>query len=147
MGILIDYFTAPDDAAAAEVVHWIGGPGKGNERTGAEPYPSATIAVDRGAQVTWVGMMQSDPSDTIPESELGAVLALENDGEVVVCRLSAAVHEALVQLAATPEDPDALAQLEDLNEPDDIIERVSELIKLGALAKERGWSLYVWFSV
>ena len=75
------------------------------------------------------------------------MLALENDGEVVVCRLSAAVHEALVQLAATPEDPDALAQLEDLNEPDDIIERVSELIKLATLAKERGWSLYVCFAV
>lgn len=147
MGILIDYFTAPDDTAAAEAINWVGGPAGGDEQTGAKPYPSATVTIDRGAQVTWVGMMQSDPSDTTPESELGAVLALEDDGEIVVCRLSTAAHDALVRLAVAPEDPTALAQLEALGEPDNIIECVSELIKLASLAKDRGWSLYVWFCV
>lgn len=147
MGILIDYFTAPDDAAAAEVINWVAGPDVHDKQAGVEPYPTAIVTIDRGTQVTWIAMMDSDPSGTTPESELGKVLVLEDEGERVVYRLSNAAHEALVRLAVDPEDPAALAQLETLGEPDNIIECVSELIKLATLAKERGWPLYVWLCV
>lgn len=147
MGLLYDYFTAPDDAAAAEVIDWVGGPNARDKQAGIDLYPSAHVTIDPGTQLTWVAMMETDPSGTIPESELGKILVVKDEDESVVCRLSAAACDALAQLAIEPDNPAALAQLEGLGEPDAVVEAASELIKLATVAKDRGWSLYVWYAV
>ena len=147
MGLLFVYFTAPGDAAAAEVIDWVSGPDVPDEQTGAEPYPSAEINIDRSTQLTWVAMMDSDPSGEIPEPELAKVVATKNGGEAAVYRLSTAARDALARLSEDPEDPAVLELLEDLGDPNELIDDAPDLIQLATLAKERGWSLYAWFSL
>lgn len=147
MSILLVYFTAPDDSAAAEVIDWLGGPDVGSQDGSVDPYPSALTEFDESAQLTWIATMEADPTGTVPEAELGKTLALKGQGEIVVHRLSQAARDALALLDSDPEASEAAWALSELGDLDEVVEDAPALIRLAVEAQRQGRSLYCWLSI
>lgn len=147
VGVLMVYFVAPDDSAAASVIDWVGGPDVGPGDGSVTPFPSAVIDVDEGSQLTWVGSMGAEPAGDLPEEAAGKVLATLGEGERVVYRLPQAARDALALLATDPEDAAAEEVLEDLGDLDEVVEEAPALIALAAEAQHQDRAVYCWLCV
>ncbi|QWW19093.1 hypothetical protein I6B53_08190 [Schaalia sp. 19OD2882] len=147
MGILADYFIAPDDNAAEAILDRVGGPSVADEETGAPALPCTQLDMDPAAQLTWVAMMSPDTAEGAASQDMGATIGIRNEGEVAVMRLSTAGRDALAALATNPDDPEAAEVLVELADPDEILEDGAELVALAVQAKQAGHPLYLWMAV
>lgn len=147
MGLLSVYFTAPDDQAAEATIDWLGGPDVKDEQAGVEPYQSAEIPFDPAEQMTWVADMKDDPTGACAPEDCGRLIAVRDEGERVVLRLSKAARDALALAAVDPEAAQDTGVFEGFVDVEELCEEGESLIELAQAAQDKDWPLYLWLCV
>ena len=153
MGQLCDFFIAPNDAAAAITIDWVGGPAAERERSGG--YPTVSI---HGLESTMLTgklevVITGRTFDDVLATSSNELVAMRDDGEGAVMRLTSALEDALNELAE-----DRLAQVADAwAAPDSYwgfdldldlaLTLLTALVGLVRDARSRGWSTYAWVCV
>lgn len=174
MGVLYDYFAAPDDEAAAAVIDRVGGPGapgspgSGTSRGGglfrrrapaAEPVgPAYPTLFDTGIDpVVQCGTLEElltgrAYEDVEEDPRSGRALAVRDEGERLVLTLTDGLVAALA--GAGPEDlasvADPWAQTEEFGgagDPRALTALLGQMATLARDARSRGDNLYCWVCV
>lgn len=145
MGLLIDYYLAPDDDAAVAVIE--GGPGGRLEAlldTGIEPSVNLAMYVELLTGRTF--------DEQLEAPECFPVLAEGDDGEVLVFGIDDGFVRALAE--ADPETVQRLAvpwaeieEFDDRGDPEHLADFLSRLQVLARKAVAEGQHLYCWLSL
>ncbi len=172
MGTITDYFLADSDESAAATLGWSGGPAgspappkrKGRFRrsqpgTPIQGGPSAGTSVLAGNGIEPVVMMatlEAQLTGTLAEQIIvdrpAAVIASGPDGLPLIVRLSQTLLAALIS-ASEPETQAAAQPWSETEEfgsfddPDLLAEFITELSALARQARDRGVSVYCWWSL
>ncbi|VTR75793.1 hypothetical protein CHMI_00546 [Cellulomonas hominis] len=145
MGLINDYFAAPSDESAAEVVDHDGGPA------------SPTVPGGRIDSIVVLGTVTALLTGRTFDEVLAAgdrrdPVAMQHDGTELVLRVDDVVVDAL-----TGADDDALAaaavpwsrteELAGVSDPEELADFLRELAGLARDARARGGALYCWVCV
>lgn len=163
MGLLCDYFAAPDDDAAAATVDWVGGPahpGKGAKRglLRREPSPAPLVVVDMKdveptvQMATLEEILTGRPYDEIVADPTDPVVASRDGGERVVTRLTKTLQTALAeatdeQLGAAVDRWAGTDEFWGRGEPAVLRPAIGALAGVARAALANGHSLYCWVCV
>lgn len=146
MGVLFDYFRAPDASTAAAVLHRLGGP------TTPDPDAPLVDAVEgKGFEPevmlrTLQSLLTGTPYEELPDGELVATEA--EDGPWIM-QLSEELRDALAdaQPSRLPAVAEQWVRTEEFwEEPtaDDVLPFLGELTALAGRARQAGERLYCW---
>lgn len=158
MGLLCDYFAAPDDDAAAATIDWVGGPsqpGKKRRLLRRESMPEPFAVVDmKGVEPTvQMGSLEEiltgRPYDEVIADPTGDVIASRDGGERVVVRLTETLQEALAEAteAQLVEAVERWAQTEEFwgqGDPAILRPEVEQLAGLARTSVQQDTRLYCW---
>ncbi|MFI7212499.1 hypothetical protein [Micromonospora maritima] len=151
MGILCDYFSAPDDEAAAAVADVPGGPG-------SAPDPGLDVVELKGTQPTvQLGTLEAlltgrDYDAVTENSRWCKAVAVRHDGEVLVLSLTDELQAALAdapqsRLREVAEPWSTTEEFWGQAEPSVLAEALIELAGLARRATARAERLYCWVCV
>jgi hypothetical protein len=160
MGVLFDYFVAPDDETAAAVIDWQGGPALGVPKQGlfGKPIAGMPTVEDTGIEPTvTLGMLQELLTGKTFDEQLAdptsrPILANRDGGERLVLRIG---NDLVVPLAQAPvERLSELAQpwseIEEFwgqADPNDLASFLTGLRELALRAHSSDQGLYCWVCV
>jgi hypothetical protein len=168
MGLICDYFAAPSDESAAEVVDRDGGPAGVAAPAGwphGAPLP-ATAAAGSGFPTVAGGSI--DPvvvlgtvtalltgrtfDEVLAAGDRRDPVAMQDDGAEVVLRVDDVVVDALTRadaatLAAVAVPWSRTDELAGISDPQSLAEFLRDLAGLARGARERGEALYCWACV
>lgn len=168
MGLICDYFAAPSDESAAEVVHRDGGPAGVAAPSGwtdGVPAPAAeatgsgfpTVAGGSIDPVVVLGTLTALLTGRTFDEVLAAAarrdpVAMQDDGAEVVLRVDDVVVDALTRadaaaLAAVAVPWSRTDELAGISDPESLAEFLHDLAGLARGARERGGALYCWACV
>jgi len=114
MGVLFDYFVAPDDSTAGAVIDWPGGPASGVPKKGlfGKPVPGLAAIQDTGVEpVVTLGMLEEMLTgrtfdEQLADDQSRPIVATRDGGERLVVRIG---DDLVSSLAGAP--PDRLREL------------------------------------
>jgi hypothetical protein len=172
MGVLHDYFIAPNDASAAATINWAGGPGRHisppakrgpfgwrkveSEPSGvAAPFPTvADTGIDPVVQGgTLEELLTGRPYEQIEQDPRWAnVLADRDGGQGLVLTLTDGLIGALAQanteqLARVAVPWSATEEFLGQGDPEALTSLLGDLSMLARDARARGESVYCWVSL
>lgn len=146
MGVLFDYFAAPDDAVAATVLDVVGGPAEA-------AFPTVALkGVDPFVQLgTLESLLTGVDYDTIAGHDTAPV-AMADDGERLVVAVRGDLLAALsgADDARLREAAEPWSRTEEFGghaDPSDLATTLSGLADLARTAAARGDRLYCWVCV
>lgn len=160
MGVLFDYFVAPDDSAAAAVIDWPSGPASGVPKKGlfGKPVPGLVTMQDTGVEPTvTLGMLEEMLTGKTFDEQLAdkgsrPVVATREGGERMVVRIG---DDLVASLAAAPGDrlrelAQPWSQIEEFwghGDPVSLQEFLQRLQGMAAQAQAGKKGLYCWVCV
>lgn len=146
MGVLFDYFAAPDDAVAATVIDVVGGPAEAG-------FPTVALkGVDPFVQLgTLESLLTGVDYDIVAGRDIAPV-AMADDGERLVVGVSGDLHAALsaaddVRLREVVEPWSRTEEFGGHADSSDLATTLSGLAELARTATTRGHRLYCWVCV
>jgi hypothetical protein len=146
VGVLFDYFAAPDDAVAATVIDVTGGPAEAT-------FPTVALkGVDPFVQLgTLESLLTGVDYDTVAGRD-GAPVAMADDGERLVVPVSDGLLAALsaaddARLREVAEPWSRTEEFGGRADPSDLATTLIGLAELARAATTRGDRLYCWVCV
>ncbi|MFD6067792.1 hypothetical protein [Amycolatopsis lurida] len=146
MGVLFDYFAAPDHDAAATTIDLDGGPAEAS-------FPTVALkGLDPFVQLgTLESLLTGADYDTVIERDLAPVAMADDGARLVVAlteELSAALSDAdEARLREVAEPWSRTEEFGGQADPADLVAVLTELAQLARTATTRGDRLYCWVCV
>ena len=144
MGVLFDYFAAPDDAAAGAVV----------EQGPAGVFETVSTQIDCLVALGYVEELLDGRSlgEQLDDPRTGGLVEQRADGEVAVLTISDAMRTALAsaadaELPRVARDWSAAEEFGGAADPAELAAVLRDLGALARTAREAGHGLYCWVCV
>jgi hypothetical protein len=160
VGLLCDYFVAPDDASAAATIDWIGGPGEPSKPRGflkrAEETAYPRVSLPGVEPVVMMGsldgLLTGRSFEDVLADPTGHEVAIRDGGERLVWALPTALRDALLisddaQLRAVAVPWVATEEFWGQGDPVAAGEWLVQLRQLVVDGTQKGHTLYCWVCV
>lgn len=152
MGVLFDYFTAPDDATAARTIAWSAGPARPTD--GSPPHPCVHTGIDPAVQGATLEQLMTgrDLEAVMDDPRWADSLAMTGAGERLVLTMTDGLVDALAsaderQLTDVALPWSRTEEFVGSVEPSHLAGVLRELAALARRARAQGHGLYCWASV
>jgi hypothetical protein len=152
VGLLCDYFLAPDDEAAAQTADWTGGPGDPPPSSDRLPTVSFKSMEPVVSMSTLENLFTGTPVDDLITAAAVRDVAMRDEGELMVFRISDTLKEELAKAPASrlSEVGKAWAATEEFSWIDDaryVTEALTALAELARQDTAGTQHLYCWVCV